>query len=117
MVMRPKSSATVVVVLPLTPSRSSTPTLAWVRYSSVRSGATSLTAPTMVVFPTPNPPGTSIFTASGASSPRSEFAKPIPHRHQHRNVGDAARLPGGQPRPRQHLTRLDEITKEDHSHR
>src|SRR4051812_1067286 len=40
---------------------SSTPTLALVISASVRSGAISDMAPTNVVFPTPNPPATTIF--------------------------------------------------------
>ena len=60
-VMRPKSMATVVVVLASTPAVSSTGRPASVSGSSVRSGRISLTAPTSVVLPTPNPrpPGSS----------------------------------------------------------
>ncbi len=36
--------------------------------SSVLSGAISLTAPTKVVLPTPNPPATRIFSAVGKGS-------------------------------------------------
>jgi len=66
MVIRPKSIATVVVCLCSTPDRSSTPTLSSVRYSSVRSGRISLTEPTRVVLPTPKPPATRIFKATGS---------------------------------------------------
>ena len=66
MVMRPKSIATVVVVLPSTPDRSSMPTPGSVSTSSVRSGRVSLTAPTMVVLPTPKPPATRILIAVGS---------------------------------------------------
>ncbi len=66
--MRPKSIATVVVVLFSTPSRLSVSALMVVRSSSVLSGAISLTAPTKVVFPTPNPPATRILSAVGKGS-------------------------------------------------
>src|SRR4051812_3004841 len=62
--MRPKSIATVVVTFSSTPRVSSTPTPAWVIVSSVRSGRISLTEPTRVVLPTPNPPTITIFTAA-----------------------------------------------------
>src|SRR3954470_19757068 len=64
MVMRPKSMATVVVTLWSTPSVSSTDCPASLSSSSVRSGRISLTAPTRVVLPAPNPPATRIFKAS-----------------------------------------------------
>src|SRR4051812_12527075 len=90
MVMRPKSIATVVVVLRSTPEVSSMPTLRSVSCSSVRSGLISLTAPTRVVLPTPNPPATRIFTASGmAAAPRegSERLESIEHFLQNPFVG------------------------------
>src|SRR5919202_4393530 len=59
--MRPKSIATVVVVLLGVAVRSSTPTEADVMTASVRSGTISDTAPTKVVLPAPNPPDTTIF--------------------------------------------------------
>jgi hypothetical protein len=59
--MRPKSIATVVVVLPGTSSMSSTPTPAEVMIASVVSGVISETEPTRVVFPTPKPPAMTIF--------------------------------------------------------
>src|SRR5579859_6062328 len=78
MVIRPKSIATVVVVLPPTPDRSSCPTLTLVSASSVCSGRTSLIAPTSVVLPAPNPPATRILkTASGSLAGPSEGAKPM----------------------------------------
>src|SRR5690349_18854356 len=107
--MRPKSIATVVVVLAATPSRSSTPTLASVSASSVRSGRISLTAPTSVVFPTPNPPATRIFSATRGPSSRSsagsaaagggesECTEFIEHHPEQVLVGvrgDRRRLPG-----------------------
>src|SRR5690348_2172787 len=70
--------ATVVVVLAPTPRVSSTPTLRSLIGSSVRSGLTSLIAPTRVVFPTPKPPAMRILAvdgthaSSGASSKRFE---------------------------------------------
>src|SRR5256885_16572121 len=62
MLMRPKSRATVVLVLPSTPVTSSTPTLPWVRTSSVVNGGISLTDPTKVVLPVPKPPATTTLT-------------------------------------------------------
>src|ERR687884_2133436 len=61
MEMRPKSMATVVVVLLGVAVRSSTPREAEVITASVRSGTISETAPTKVVLPAPNPPDTTIF--------------------------------------------------------
>src|SRR5262245_14995492 len=78
MVSRPKSIATVVVVFVPTPVRSSVPTLARVRASSVCSGRTSLIAPTSVVLPTPNPPAIRILKgAKGMSAGSSEGAEPM----------------------------------------
>src|SRR5215467_8385181 len=59
--MRPKSMATVVVVLPGTWRVSSTPTPAEVMIASVVSGVISDTEPTSVVLPTPKPPAMRIF--------------------------------------------------------
>src|SRR5919199_2461620 len=61
MVMRPKSIATVVVILPGTCRVSSTPTPADVMMASVVSGVISDTEPTSVVLPTPKPPAMTIF--------------------------------------------------------
>src|SRR5437763_9931940 len=61
-VTRPKSIATVVVVLSGTCDRSSTPALAAVMTASVVSGVISETDPTKVVLPTPKPPATTILT-------------------------------------------------------
>jgi hypothetical protein len=55
--------ATVVVVLPSTPAVLSVRRLPSVSGSSVRSGLISLTAPTSVVLPTPNPPASRILIA------------------------------------------------------
>src|SRR6266581_1445848 len=71
-VTRPKSIATVVVVLSGVCDRSSTPSLAEVITASVVSGVISDTEPTKVVLPTPKPPATTIFTdvmAVSATSP------------------------------------------------
>src|ERR671925_1622388 len=65
-VMRPKSIATVVVVLPAMWLVSFTPTLAVVMAASVVSGMISETAPTNVVLPTPKPPAMTILTGVGA---------------------------------------------------
>src|SRR6187455_840952 len=61
MLIRPKSIATVVVVLPGTCRLSSTPTPAEVMTASVVSGVISETDPTNVVLPTPKPPAMTIF--------------------------------------------------------
>src|SRR4051794_18223608 len=63
MVMRPKSMATVVVVLAETLLVSSIPAEAVVMAASVVSGLTSEMAPTKVVLPTPKPPATTNLTA------------------------------------------------------
>lgn len=67
--------------------------------SSVLSGLISLTDPTMVVLPTPNPPTTTIFSpwlavfrsglraAGPAPGARSEFLEPNEHLPQHVVVG------------------------------
>src|ERR1700733_7717215 len=77
--IRPKSMATVAVVLPATPVRSSTPIPTCVRDSSVRSGRISLMALAGVGLPTPNPPGTQILTGVSwlPSASPSEGAEPI----------------------------------------
>src|ERR1700722_295171 len=89
-VIRPKSSATVVVAWPLPPVRSSRPMLAVVRVSSVRSGRTSLIAPTSVVLPDPNPPATRMlcaikvgFAAGALSGAMSERAEAIQYLLEH----------------------------------
>src|ERR1043165_5605112 len=77
--MRPKSIATVVSTLFSMPSRLSVEALTVVSSSSVRSGLISLTAPTRVVLPTPNPPATRILSVTGSTGglPRSERPKII----------------------------------------
>src|SRR6266576_5397608 len=67
-VTRPKSIATVVVVLSGVWDRSSRPVDAEVITASVVSGVISDTDPTNVVLPTPKPPATTIFTEVMAES-------------------------------------------------
>ena len=62
--IRPKSIATVVVVLPGTALTSSRPTEAVVSASSVTSGGISDSACTIVVLPTPNPPAITILSGT-----------------------------------------------------
>jgi hypothetical protein len=73
-VIRPKSMATVVVVLSGSLDRSSMPTLAEVMTASVVRGVISETAPTRVVLPTPKPPATTILTACGAGELGSDLS-------------------------------------------
>src|SRR3954447_8647521 len=68
--MRPKSIATVVVVLRSeTPPTSSTPTECSVMAASVFSGSMSEMDPMKVVLPTAKPPATTILTTVGATDP------------------------------------------------
>src|SRR3954463_9956406 len=76
--MRPKSMATVVVVLSPVWVRSSMPAEAEVMTASVRRGLISETAPTNVVLPTPKPPATTIL-AEVVTRPPSELAKSTEH--------------------------------------
>src|SRR5690348_6693787 len=83
-VTRPKSIATVVVVLSGVWDRSSTPSLTEVMTASVVSGVISETEPTNVVLPAPKPPATTILTdvtATSASRPLAalELAKSTKH--------------------------------------
>src|SRR5262250_1400375 len=83
-VTRPKSIATVVVVLSGVWDRSSTPSLTDVITASVVSGVISETDPTNVVLPAPKPPATTILTdvtAASASTPLAllELAKSTKH--------------------------------------
>src|SRR3954451_18435562 len=121
MVIRPKSMATVVARFCSIPARSSTPRPATVRGSSVRSGAISLTDPTMVVLPTPKPPAMRILTVSGAvGAPAvsvasgSEPAKAFPHFLQQVQVRGAGR--DGTWRMRGDEARLQQIAEHDHDH-
>src|ERR1039457_3320653 len=87
--IRPKSIATVVVVFASAPAVRSMRKLAAEIVSSVRSGLISLTAPTSVVLPTPNPPASKILmaryggglagsTSAGSQAPQS--IKDLPER-------------------------------------
>src|SRR5690242_17522997 len=78
-VMRPKSMATVVVVLSGACVRSSMPADAEVITASVRSGLISETAPTNVVLPTPKPPATTIFAEVVARAGPLELPKSTEH--------------------------------------
>src|SRR5258705_5876037 len=112
--MRPKSMATVVVVLFSTPSRLSWLALTLVRTSSVRSGRTSLMELTSVVLPAPNPPAMTILNAaSGPSAPGSESPEPMQHLPQQLGAGLLTGLPA-----RQHLDAglLDEVGEQHPDH-
>src|SRR3954452_22953742 len=75
MVRTPKSIAIVVVVFLDPWPGLSMPTDSEVISASVVSGEISEIAPTVVVFPTPKPPATMIFTGTGAF-----FGRPVPTR-------------------------------------
>src|SRR4051812_34755248 len=86
-VMRPKSMATVVVVLSPVWVRSSIPAEADVITASVRSGLISETAPTNVVLPTPKPPATTIFAdVVEREGPPLELAKSTEHPFEQSHV-------------------------------
>src|SRR5690606_30204155 len=95
-VMRPKSMATVVVVLSPVWVRSSMPADADVMTASVRSGLISETAPTNVVLPTPKPPATTIFAEVverlSETAPPLELAKSTEHPFEQCHVRGAGRL-------------------------
>src|SRR3954465_10127239 len=74
---RPKSIATVVVVLCGVRPMSSTPRDASVITASVVSGMISDTAPTKVVLPTPNPPATTIFVEVSPLEPAKSTEHPF----------------------------------------
>src|SRR3954454_22702942 len=110
-VIRPKSRATVVVVLLSTPASLSTPDDASVISSSVRRGGTSLTEPTSVVLPTPKPPATTIFTAE--LSRRSEPSDAIENRLQYLLTRCFGRHVRG---PEDHQTLRDQVAQHDLHH-
>src|SRR4051812_44376255 len=114
MVMRPKSSATVVVRLSSTPLRSSVRVLIALIISSVRSGWISLTEVTIVVLPTPKPPAMSTLTAEVPSPgpPASEPPNAIEHRLQEIHVRHI-RLVGRHWRAKQEIPSLDQVTDKD----
>src|SRR5690606_1945627 len=113
---RPKSMATVVVCLSGVLARSSTPTLALVMTASVVSGTISETDPTNVVFPTPKPPATTIFTdviAFATAPPSSaglELAKSTEYPFKQVDVGPAV---GVQRRPDLHKTLFCHVRHQD----
>src|SRR5690554_6278142 len=99
-VMRPKSIATVVVVLPPVCVRSSTPADTEVIAASVRSGSISEIDPTKVVLPTPKPPAITnltgrirppardcvvacILLSCGSSTAGSDGAHAVEHLREH----------------------------------
>src|SRR5207244_5029181 len=90
-VIRPKSMATVVVVLSPVWVRSSMPAEADVITASVRSGLISETAPTNVVLPTPKPPATTIL-AEVVARLGSELAKSTEHPFEQGHVRRTGRL-------------------------
>src|SRR5580765_6558629 len=65
---RPKSSATVVVVLAVPSGPMSIPSDSLVIAASVVSGSISDRVPIAVVLPTPNPPATTILTGIGGAA-------------------------------------------------
>src|SRR3984885_5590556 len=92
--IRPKSMATVVVVLRSTPAMSSTPTLRSLSSSSVRSGRISLIDATRVVLPAPKPPAIRILVVTGrlpCSAGWSERLKSIKYVPQQSRVGYGSR--------------------------
>src|SRR3954464_11095250 len=112
--MRPKSIATVVVVLFGVAEVSSCPTLASVIMASVVSGSISEIAPTIVVFPEPNPPATTILAdevgavTCGAFASESNSPKPTEHPFHEPDPGGAPHVGVGgvhhpHPEPR-HVT-------------
>src|SRR5262245_52813415 len=82
-VMRPKSMATVVVVLFCTFDVSSIPTDSVVIAASVVSGVISDTDPTNVVLPTPKPPATTNFTEVMRRIGALETSDTVDHPRQH----------------------------------
>src|SRR3954447_9671995 len=104
MVTQPKSMAMVVVVLADLVPGLSTPTDSMVISASVVSGEISEIAPTVVVFPTPKPPATMIFTGTGGALSRRSFgtravptmrsgdgSKSTDHSHDGLGVGEIVR--------------------------
>src|SRR5215207_8227035 len=88
--MRPKSMATVVVVLVATLLVSSIPSLTLVMAASVVSGSVSLVDPTKNVLPTAKQPATTILTGSGAAveyASASEGLETIEHPFQESEAG------------------------------
>src|SRR5690606_37573972 len=134
-VMRPKSMATEVVSFSGVAARSSVPSLASVISASVCRGVISETAVTRVVLPTPKPPATTIFVATGArvgsacqgsrgSSPStsgetpraaSETTESTQHPFQQRAVGTARAVAGSRSVDTD-LSLVREVAEEDPDH-
>src|SRR4051812_22915557 len=117
--MRPKSMATVVVVLVETFDVSSMPSLTRVRAASVVSGSISEIEPTNVVLPTANPPATTIFTGIGAgpvdvsmSSTMSEGLEAIEDPFKESKVGTAVGRPGVEGE----VPLVDQVAEDDPGH-
>src|SRR5690348_10353403 len=120
--IRPKSMATVVVVLSRTPARSSTAADASVRCSSVCSGVISETESISVVLPTPKGPATRILTSSRAVSGRCgplpgwrrplvlEGAEAIGHSLQQVGIGQFG---GGHRRPADDQAAVEQLVGQD----
>src|SRR5579859_5774298 len=90
--------------------------LAVVSASSVRSGRTSLIAPTRVVLPDPKPPAMRIFCAMNTGAGASECAEPIQYLPKHVIVRPLA---GGSSGDYGNRALPDEIGEQhaDHAHR
>src|SRR5947209_17511568 len=93
--MRPKSMATVVVVLAVALPTLSTSSATFVMAASVVSGSISEIEPTNVVLPTANPPATTILTGIGGGADplvasTSEGLEAIEHPFQQLQVGTVA---------------------------
>src|SRR6478609_6998176 len=116
-VMRPKSMATVVVVLVDTLDVSSTPSLTLVRAASVVRGSISEMEPMKVVFPTAKPPATTIFTGMGPLPPvsvssvttMSEGLEAIEDPFEESEIGAA----GGRPRVQGDEPLVDQVAEDD----
>src|SRR5690242_20267739 len=114
-VIRPKSMATVVVVLSPVWVRSSMPAEADVMTDSVRSGLISETAPTNVVLPTPKPPATTIF-AEVVARPASELAKSTEHPFEQRHIRSATVVLVTARLVDRHQTGLGQVRDQDPRH-
>src|SRR3569833_1614312 len=116
-VMRPRSKASEVVVLASTPSASSMPTPAFIITSTVLSGRISLTARTMVIFPTPIPPTITIFRAFFAVLRKgtiwSEIFESNEHLLQGGRIGQLGRGGGRRRVARGDAAGVEEVAQED----
>src|SRR6266851_3989719 len=122
-VTRPKSMATVVVVLSGVCDRSSTPSLTDVITASVVSGVISETDPTNVVLPAPKPPATTIFTdvtAASVSTPEAALESAKSTKHPFKEVeiwpaGSVLRLVDPDESVRRHVPYQDTRDAERHT--